>query len=218
MMTVMRIAQNRQHLCFIAAIGILGLVADAFAQGESRRRLLIPPPADGGGAPVPVSKPLMQTLKMVGEYELRFEATADGASIKDQTGTTLLDRKDRQRVSEAKLSPNAAVALLRIDKFERNFGWYHGLVRVRVSDKGLVVDELWDSGTDLFPERRWWVSEIGALSDDGEVALIKLGISGENNGPIEYSWQTWQLSPAKQLGTGLTVSNGAQDSAKPAKP
>ncbi|MBL9117524.1 MAG: hypothetical protein JNJ83_21140 [Verrucomicrobiaceae bacterium] len=218
MMSLLSIAQNRRHLCVIAAIGILGLLVDAFAQGESRRRLLIPPPAEGGGAPVPGGKPMTQSLKLAGDYLLKTELTGEGFTLKDQTGATLLERKEKQRVTEKKLSPNAEVALLRIDKFEKNFGWYRGLVRVRVSDKGLVVDELWDTGTDLFPGRRWWVSEIGALSDDGEVALLKLGISGENNGPIEYSWQTWQLNPAKQLGSGLTVANGAQDSAKPAKP
>jgi hypothetical protein len=54
------------------------------------------------------------------------------------------------------------------------------------------------------------VSELGAVADDGSIALIKFGAANAEKAPytMDYVWQTWALSTPKALGTGLKLENG----------
>lgn len=52
-----------------------------------------------------------------------------------------------------------------------------------------------------------FVSELGAISDDASVALIKMGEPDREQPPykVGYVWETWNLSSPKLLKTGLKL-------------
>ncbi len=75
----------------------------------------------------------------------------------------------------------------------------------------MTFEALWPDGADMLPGRRWWVAELGALSNDGKTALLKMADMPLGNGKVDYTWQTWELEPPKRLGIGLTIANGARE-------
>ncbi len=54
------------------------------------------------------------------------------------------------------------------------------------------------------------VSEVGAVSDDGGTALLKLGVASQEKAPytMDYVWQTWDLNTPEVIGTGLKLEHG----------
>ena len=50
-----------------------------------------------------------------------------------------------------------------------------------------------------------WVPEIGAISDSGRMALLKLGAATQQALPMYYSWQTWLLDNPKKVADGIRV-------------
>lgn len=181
----------------------------ASAQTVTRKRLFLPSGTPAGdGSTVLMPEPA--ELKLAG-HTLSFPRTQDGTSITDGTGKVIYTTTDGKRVQEMLVCTNGTWALLAVWRYEGAGGWYDHLLRLHVTPSGIVFEKLWSDGEELMPGRRWWISELGALSDDGKTALLKMADMPVGNGTVTYGWQTWDLSPAKRLGIGLTISNGARD-------
>lgn len=86
-------------------------------------------------------------------------------------------------------------------------GWTGSLVRVMPVDGKLRADELWKKPFDLFSGKRWFIPDLGAVSDDGTKALMEIGREGPDNRMI-YGWQTWRLDPAELVTPRMTAANG----------
>ena len=87
---------------------------------------------------------------------------------------------------------------------------YGYLLRVRSDATGLKVSRVLERGIPPMNELHRWVSELGAVSDDGSTALLKFGAANRDKAPytMDYVWQTWDLDTPKVLGTGLTLQHG----------
>jgi hypothetical protein len=55
--------------------------------------------------------------------------------------------------------------------------------------------------------KRRWVVELGAVSDDARIALIKMGEPDATEAPFKvgHIWETWDLVTPKLLKTGLSL-------------
>jgi hypothetical protein len=55
--------------------------------------------------------------------------------------------------------------------------------------------------------KRRWVVELGAVSDDAKIALLKIGEPDETEPPFKvgHIWETWDLVKPKLLKTGLSL-------------
>jgi len=107
-------------------------------------------------------------------------------------------------VNQAVTSDSGACVLFAI---WRN-GSYSHLIRVMAVQGQLDFRSFWPADGNLIPGHRWWIHDLGAISDDGSVILANFGEDGHLGNRILYRWQTWQLDPAKRIGIGLTVANG----------
>ena len=181
----------------------------ASAQTVTRKRILLPSGTPAGDGPT-VLMPGPSDLKLAG-HTLSFPRTKDGTSITDEAGKVIYTTTGGRQVHETLVSASGAWALLGVWRYEGAGGWYDHLLRLHVTPSGLVFEKLWPDGEELLPGRRWWMSELGALSDDGKTALLKMADTPIGNGTVAYGWQTWELTPAKRIGIGLTISNGARD-------
>lgn len=85
--------------------------------------------------------------------------------------------------------------------------WRGSLVRVMPVAGKLRVDELWKQPFDLFAGKKWFIHDLGAVSDDGTKALLEIGRNGSDDRMI-YGWQTWRLDPAELVAPRMTVANG----------
>jgi hypothetical protein len=94
----------------------------------------------------------------------------------------------------------------------RGFGSdFATLVSVRPSADGVKVTRVLESGKKLFGGRDWWISELGAVSNDGGRILAKFGVDypPEDDGSTRmgYRWYTLELTTGKILSEGLTIEN-----------
>jgi hypothetical protein len=114
-------------------------------------------------------------------------------------------------ISEAVLSDDGtslALVAMKTRGFGSNFAT---LVSVRLAAGGVKVSRVLGPGEKLFDGRRWWLSELGAVSNDGTRILAKLGVEfpPDDDGSIRmgYKWYTVELAAGKILSEGLTIGN-----------
>lgn len=135
-----------------------------------------------------------------------MESETQRFSFYDAEGTVLFRLEDRERVREVAVSPQRAVLLFKIDH-EDGFGGC--LLRVSMRGKEPAFERvLAHPATPLFQGKRWWISDLGAVSDDGDVVLAKIGWMPQTTGRVAYEWQTWSISRKERLGSGLQVGHG----------
>ncbi|RYD20773.1 MAG: hypothetical protein EOP88_13785 [Verrucomicrobiaceae bacterium] len=85
--------------------------------------------------------------------------------------------------------------------------WTGSLVRLMPVEGKLRVEELWKKPFDLFSGKKWFIADIGAVSDDGSKALLQIGKEGPDERML-YGWQTWRLDPAECVTPRMNVANG----------
>lgn len=91
----------------------------------------------------------------------------------------------------------------------RGFGSdFATLVSVKPSGNGVKVNRVLESGQKLFDGKRWWLSELGAVSNDGTRILAKFGVDASDSNRMGYRWFTLELGSGKILSEGLTIENG----------
>lgn len=114
-------------------------------------------------------------------------------------------------ITEAVVSDDGA-SLVLVAMKTRGFGSdFATLVSVRQAANEVKVSRVLGSGEKLFDGRRWWLSELGAVSNDGTRILAKLGVEfpPDDDGSIRmgYKWYTVEPATGKILSEGLTIGN-----------
>jgi hypothetical protein len=111
-------------------------------------------------------------------------------------------------IDEAVVSDDGA-SLVLVAMKTRGFGSdFATLVSVRPAAKGVNVARVLQSGEKLFDDRRWWLSELGAVSNDATKILAKFGVDVPDSNRMGYRWFTVELGSGKILSEGLTIENG----------
>jgi hypothetical protein len=85
---------------------------------------------------------------------------------------------------------------------------FAALVRVQTIAGKLKADRILDSRMRLFGDRRWWLSDLGAISNDGTRILAEFGVDAPDGRRMSYRWHTVELSSGKIQGEGMTLENG----------
>lgn len=191
----------------VAIPALIGAISSAENGPVQHRRVIIPGSSD---KPVTVQIPPRQSepLQMAEGHTLAYKRATEGTNLVNEVGEIIYSLRPSQEVQSSVVSPNGRVALLCICRHEGRGANYDNLLRIKTDQKGLAVEELWPSSDALIPERRWWVTELGAVSDDGNRLLARMGDMPNGPGQVNYTWQTWEISPSRRLGVGLTVENG----------
>lgn len=76
---------------------------------------------------------------------------------------------------------------------------------------GVKEKKLLERGQKFFGGSSWWVSELGAVSNDGTRVLAKFGVMSppkNKMSKVVYSWYTIESSTGRILSKGLTIQNG----------
>lgn len=86
------------------------------------------------------------------------------------------------------------------------FKYDHVLTVRELADHSLAFEKRLEAGAGPIVQGRWIV-ELGALSDDGETALIKMAEPSNAVAPYDVGkvWETWHLPSNKLLRSGLTI-------------
>jgi len=134
----------------------------------------------------------------------------------DDDATVFLDAKDKEifrlrppeYIKQALLSEDGKSLVLIAMKNKGRGSDYVALVRVTVADAGLKVTRLLESRQKLFASR-WWLAELGAISNDGTKILAKFGVEyPEATGfRMDYKWYTIALPSGEILSEGLSIAN-----------
>ncbi len=66
----------------------------------------------------------------------------------------------------------------------------------------------------IFGANRWWLSGLGAASNDGSKILAKFGIDSPNSNRMGYWWYTVKLPEGEFLGEDLTSANSGKPADK----
>ena len=110
-------------------------------------------------------------------------------------------------IDEAVLSEDGA-SIVFVAMKSRGFGSdFAALVRVYLAADGVKVSRVLESGEKLFDARRWWISELGAVSNDGTRILAKFGVNAPDSNRMGYRWFTVELGSGKILSEGLIIEN-----------
>lgn len=147
------------------------------------------------------------------------ESKTDGFSFHDPAGNELFRLAKHEKVREVVKSPQRKIILFKISH-EDGFGGC--LLRLSLRGRQPKFERvLAYPATPLFDGKHWWVSDLGAVSDDGDVVLARLAWMPQSSGRVSYEWQTWSIARQKQLGSGLQIGNGttqAPDQSRDDKP
>lgn len=145
-------------------------------------------------------------LKQGPTISLRESKTA-GFSFHDPAGNELFRLEKHELIRGVVGSPRHTVLLFQISN-EDGFGGC--VLRVSLRDRVPGFERVFaHPATPLFEGKRWWISDLGAVSNDGDVVLAKIGWMPQNTGRVSYEWQTWSIGKQKKLGSGLRIGNAA---------
>lgn len=110
-------------------------------------------------------------------------------------------------VDEAVVSDDRQTLLFKVMK-TRGFGSdFATLIRVRAAGPKLSLDRILESGTKLFGDNRWWMADLGAVSNGGGKVLARFGVDSPDTTRMRYRWYTVELPSGKILSEGLTIAN-----------
>ena len=148
------------------------------------------------------------------ENTLTFGQGETGSYIQNENREILYTWEDPLEVSGAIASENGTALLVRIMD---SGGYYRGATRFILADGNWQVDEVMQKDHPSIDIRNRWIKEIGAISDDGSIAILHIGEADSDKSKTRtsyrmfYGWQTWDLTQTERLGTGLTICNGRKD-------
>jgi hypothetical protein len=116
--------------------------------------------------------------------------------------------KGPEYIDEARPSDDGNSLALVVMKSEGGGGDYATLLKVHAVAGKLEVKRVLDSKLKLFEGRRWWLSDLGAMSNDGKRVLAQFGVTAPDGKRMLYRWHTVELASGKILGEGMTIENG----------
>jgi len=150
--------------------------------------------------------------QMAGGAVLKVESTENGTRF-FRDNETIVEIPIPEIVWEVKLNRPGNCVIVRLSVE----GKYSRLVRMTCDPRGRwTVETVLPKNLLEMDQRRRWISEIGAVSDTGRMLLCRVGEPPvEGDGYINYSWQTWLLSPPKKASDGIRVPEGFDKSAFP---
>jgi hypothetical protein len=186
-----------------------------------QRRLdrLVPKPAES-----PTKRPLRiqsqdelfdnlggETSRRLGDDLIQFERNDIGVRLVAPGGREVYRIDAPLWLEEAISSENHRVLLLLLTRTDVHALLRHyGIVRLRLdSQNRLEVAEFMRAVS--FENRKLWVEDIGAVSNDGQIALLRVSrphrVSSDQT-IYFYDWQTWDIERPMKIGDGLAVSHG----------
>jgi hypothetical protein len=181
---------------------ILGLLCVAHAQEERKRVRFLPRP------------PLSERLNGKTEWQMSTGdtlkiASADGVTRLLRPRGVIIEIPEPEAVHQVVASRSVSCLLLCVMSDRPSGGSdYSRLVRVSRDAHGAwVAHTLFTQAVPPMNELHRWVSEIGAISDSGRMALLKVGEANQEAAPyrMKYSWQTWLLDTPKKVADGILV-------------
>jgi hypothetical protein len=147
---------------------------------------------------------------------LRMETSNETKKLVDNSDSVLAPFTAAEQVQGAVLSEGRTCILLLVfverlsERSADRRGFDYGyLLRVTSDASGWHVTRHLDQAAPPMNELHRFVSELGAVSDDGKTALLKFGAANREHTPytMDYVWQTWDLDAPKLLGTGLRLEH-----------
>ena len=145
-------------------------------------------------------------LGQAGSLRLKMEGDSTLFLLNDEKEMFRL--KYPEYVAEAILSDDGKSLALSVSSHRGGGGNRATLLRVRPVRGELKIERLLDSHMKLFKGRRWWISNLGAMSNDGTRLLARFGVEPPEGGRIPYRWYTVELASGKILGEGMSIENG----------
>jgi len=158
-----------------------------------------------------LGKPKIDRYEMGDGAVLLITRDATHDTLKAVDGQIVTELGANEVVSEGVQSQNKKFLLCCLDTHRgfvkgtsqsRSLGMdFSGLARITHSLAGWKFERVWKV------DRNEWVRDLGAISDDGQRALFKVGRKSAPVAPYSVSaaWQTWDLDKNLLLKTGLTV-------------
>lgn len=171
---------------------------------QSKRRLWIPSQDElfynlGG-----------ELSRRFGDEMIQFERDDKGVRLVAPRGREVYRVDAPLWLEQAVSSENHRVLLLLLTRTDVHALLRHyGIVRLRLdSQNRLEVAEFMRASAET---REPWVQDLGAVSDDGQIALLRLSrphrVSSDQT-IYFYDWQTWDIERPMKIGDGLAVSHG----------
>ena len=107
-------------------------------------------------------------------------------------------------------SENKKTLLIHISLIQERGGWnYDHLMTLseEAADKRVVIHECLSTNEPSM--KRKWIVEVGAVSDDGQVALVKMGEPDDERPSynVNHVWQKWDLKSQELIGVGMKLCN-----------
>jgi hypothetical protein len=200
----------KQHSTIIFSL-MLAAVMSCWGQEPSIRP---------SGVSVRVDKTLLDFSKHLdgpAKWKLGSAGTLSLKMDNDSTVFLIDDAKEVFRlnspeyIAQAVMSDDGSSLVLVAMKTQGFGSDFATLVSVQPVVSGVRVVRLLESGAKLFGGRKWWISELGAVSNDGTRILAKFGVDypPDDNGltRMGYRWYTVELATGKILSEGLTIGN-----------
>lgn len=111
-------------------------------------------------------------------------------------------------VKQAVLSEGGSSLMLLVMKSGGYGSDFATLLQVQTVADKLKFSRVLEDGAKIFGEQRWWVSELGAVSNDSTKMLAKFGVISSNGSHrVGYRWYTVEVLTGKILSEGLTMAN-----------
>ena len=146
---------------------------------------------------------------LANEHRVQLKMEGKNTIIEDGVGNSLLELKAPDYLKQVCRAPQGGALVFAVWTTEDGRGSdYTGLILIRADKSGLSVSRVFKSRDDSILKHRWWLSEIGAVSENGDQILAEFGEMPEDSGWVKYRWQTWKVSPPTRLGIGLQIANG----------
>lgn len=105
-------------------------------------------------------------------------------------------------------SEDKTTLLIIISLVQKDGGWNYDrlmILRKEAADEIVVSYECLLMNEPEIDQK--WVVELGAISDDGRVALVKMGVPDGDRPPynVNHVWETWDLKSQKRVGIGIKL-------------
>lgn len=154
---------------------------------------------------------------MIGGTALRIDTTTETPRLLDATGKVLHSFGASERIKDHATSKAGTCLLLRVmvqratKSGSKMSAFDYGYLLRLVSDSSgrIRVSRVLERSSPPMSLLHRWISELGAVADDGTTALLKFGEADreEASYTMTYSWQKWDLSAPKVLSTGLQLDD-----------